>query len=83
MGETNIDYTLGKIVEFLQRWYPPNIAPLVVKKQVQITGAIPEEMTEKDIDLLLSRIEKVILPSFMSTHDARREIQKLRRNLKH
>ncbi len=81
MGETGIEAALNKIAEFLQRWYPPEIAPLVVKRQIQITGAIREEMTEKDLELLLSRIEKVILPSFMDSFDASKEIRKLRKEI--
>ncbi len=81
MADAEVEGALEKITVFLQRWYPPEIAPLVVKKQIQITGAIREEMTPKDVNLLLSRIEKVILPSFMSPPEARREIMKLRKQL--
>ncbi len=81
MGNADIEAALGKIAVFLEGWYPSEIAPLVVKKQIQMTGAIREQMTEKDLKLLLSRIEKVILPSFMSSSDAKREIMRLRREI--
>ena len=81
MENLDIGAALEKITVFLQKWYPQEIAPLVVKKQIQATGALQENMTEKDIQLLLSRIEMVILPSFMPPKQARREVIKLRKEI--
>lgn len=77
----NTDESLERITEFLQRWYPPEVAPFVLKKQIQVIGALRDEMTEKDIRLLLSRIQMVILPSFMPIEDAKKEVRKLKKEL--
>ena len=81
MDEFNPDDALREIAIFLQRWFPPEIAPLVVKKQLQATGAVMDNLTEEDIRLLLSRIQRVILPSFLSTSEARKEIMSLKKRL--
>ncbi len=81
MAEIDMEATLERITKFLQRWYPPEIAPLVVKKQIQATGAIREQMTEKDLKLLLSRLQMVVLPSFMTPTEARKEIRILKKEL--
>ena len=81
MDEFNPEETLKEISAFLQRWFPPEVAPLVVKKQLNATGADPNNITMKDIDLLLGRLQMVILPSFMSPAESRREISKLRRKI--
>ena len=81
MGNVDIEAALEKITVFLQKWYPLEIAPLVVKKQLQATGAMTDNHTEKDIDLPLSRIQMVILPSFMPPDKARREVMRLRKEI--
>ena len=81
MGNVDIEAALEKIAVFLEGWYPSEIASLVVKKQIQMTGAIREQMTEKDLKLLLTRIEKVILPRFMPMEDAKKEIRKLKKEI--
>jgi len=81
MGNVDVGAALEKITLFLQKWYPSEIAPLVVKKQIQATGAVMEEMTEKDLKLLLSRIQMVILPSFMPPDKARKEVMRLRKEI--
>ena len=81
MDEFNPDDALKEIAIFLQRWFPPEIAPLVVKKQLQATGAMLDNLTEEDIKLLLSRLQIVILPSFLRPSDARKEIMNLKKRL--
>ncbi len=72
---------IEEISKFMEKWYPQNIAPLVVKRQLKMTGALEEKLNEKDILILLSRIEKVVLPSFMSMDEAREKIIELKKNL--
>ena len=81
MTTAEINENLSKITTFLEAWYPPSIAPHVVKTQLKIVGAREDDVTEKDLKMLLKRIEMVVLPTFMSTEDARREIIVLKKNL--
>ncbi len=81
MDRGDTERALERITLFLQRWYPPEVAPFVVKKQIQVIGALRDEITEKDIRLLLSRIQMVILPSFMPMEDAKKEVRKLKKEL--
>jgi hypothetical protein len=81
MEEFDTEKALQEISSFLQKWFPPEIAPLVVKKQLQATGAVLETLSENDINLLLSRIQIVILPSFLSVAEARAEIRNLKKRL--
>ncbi|GEM_PF-3447527 len=79
--DITVEDALEIITKFLERWYPPEIAPLVLKKQINATGAVSERMTEKDLNLLLSRLQMVILPTFMPSKDAAKEIRKLKKEL--
>ncbi|NPA75456.1 MAG: hypothetical protein GXO25_05190 [Euryarchaeota archaeon] len=72
---------LNEITRFLEKWYPAEIAPHVVATQLKILGTDENEVGEKEIKLLLSRIEMVILPTYMSLDDARAEVRKLKRKL--
>jgi hypothetical protein len=81
MSDFNPEDALNEISKFLQQWFPPEIAPLVVKKQLQATGALMENLSEDDIRLFLSRIQMVILPSFLSPAEARKEIMGLKKKL--
>ncbi len=72
---------LEEITKFLERWYPPEIAPHVVNTQLKIVGADEGNMGEKEIKLLLSRIEMVILPTYMSMDEAKMEVRRLKRKL--
>ena len=72
---------LEKITKFLERWYPPEIAPHVVSTQVRMLGIDVSELTEKDIKFLLSRLETVVLPTYMDESDAKLEIRKIKREL--
>ena len=81
MRDMDVEGAIEKITVFLEKWYPSEVAPYVVKKQIQMIGAIREKMTKKDIELLLSRIEMVILPFFMEIGEARREIIMLKKEI--
>ncbi len=77
----NVKETIAEITKFLEKWYPEEIAPHVVSTQLKIIGVDENSATEKDIKLLLSRIEVVILPTYMSQEDAKMEVRRLKRRL--
>ncbi len=77
----DIDRAILTITNFLERWYPPEIAPHVLKTQLRVVGADEKNIVEKDIRMVLRRLEMVVLPTYMSDEDAHREIIKLKKEL--
>ncbi len=81
MSENEIERALDRITKFLEKWFPQEVAPFVVKKQLQASGAFEDDIKEEDIKLLLSRIQIVVLPAFMSNEEAAQEIRNLKKEI--
>ncbi len=78
----NSDKVLEEISEFLTAYFPTNIVPKALQNNLRMIGVEDRtHLTERDLFLLLDRIEKVILLSYMGKDEARRRINALKKEL--